>query len=184
METETPCRRSRVVTFTAIRLRGPGFKQGQKFEKENFCFRRTTAVVKACHPCRVRPIKTPLYKTRTPIIYLKAYTCGLCLQRGLVYRPVVFYNGWNGNSMSCDSTRGMRGHGTPLPLPAKPMTSKCHQIINSCSCRFTVLKEVAMNWSICSIPIGKHCALHYPFPHMTVSYQLLLPARSWPLGRY
>src|SRR6218665_3870424 len=54
------CRRSRVVTFTAIRLRGPGFKPrpGQKFENENFCL-----VVKACHPCRVRLIKTPLYKT-------------------------------------------------------------------------------------------------------------------------
>src|SRR6218665_2391031 len=51
-------RRSRVVTFTAIRLRGPEFK----FENENVCFRRTPAVVKACHPCRVRPIKTPLYK--------------------------------------------------------------------------------------------------------------------------
>jgi len=36
-------RRSRVVTFTAI------------FENENFCFNRTQAVVKACHPCRVRP---------------------------------------------------------------------------------------------------------------------------------
>src|SRR6218665_3739585 len=57
--------RSRVVMFTAIRLRGPGFKPrpGQKFENENFCFRRTPAVVNACHPCRVRPIKTPLYKT-------------------------------------------------------------------------------------------------------------------------
>src|SRR6218665_1211179 len=33
-------RRSRVVTFTAIRLRGPGFKPrpGQKFENENVCF--------------------------------------------------------------------------------------------------------------------------------------------------
>ena len=32
--------RSRVVTFTAIRLRGPGFKPrpGQKFENENFLF--------------------------------------------------------------------------------------------------------------------------------------------------
>ena len=63
--------RSRVVTFTAIRLRGPGFKPrpGQKFENENFCFRRTLAVVKACHPCRVRPIiKTPLYKTWIPIL--------------------------------------------------------------------------------------------------------------------
>src|SRR6218665_1332816 len=55
----------RVVTFTAIRLRGPGFKTRprQKFENENFCFRRTPAVVKACHSCRVRLIKTPLYKT-------------------------------------------------------------------------------------------------------------------------
>src|SRR6218665_768199 len=54
-----------VVTFKAIRLRGPRFKprQGQKFENENFCFRRTPAVVKACHPFRMRPIKTPLYKT-------------------------------------------------------------------------------------------------------------------------
>ena len=61
----TGCRRSRVVTFTAIRLRGPGLKSRpeQKFENENFCFRRPPAVVKACHPCRVRPIKTPLYKT-------------------------------------------------------------------------------------------------------------------------
>src|SRR6218665_3610855 len=61
------CRHSRVVTFTAIRLRGPGFKPRprQKFENENFCFRRTPAVVKACHLCRVRPIKMPLpvYKT-------------------------------------------------------------------------------------------------------------------------
>src|SRR6218665_385491 len=58
-------RRSRVVTFTAIRLRGPGFKPRpeQIFENENFCFRSTLAVVKACHPCRVRPIKTLLYKT-------------------------------------------------------------------------------------------------------------------------
>src|SRR6218665_4226655 len=58
--------RSRVVTFTAIRLRGPGFepRPRQKFENENVCFRRTSAVVKACHPCRVRPIKTQLYKTR------------------------------------------------------------------------------------------------------------------------
>src|SRR6218665_1323620 len=56
------CRRSRGVTFTAIRLRGPGFKLrlGQKFENEHFCFRRTPAVVKACHPCRVRLIKTPI----------------------------------------------------------------------------------------------------------------------------
>jgi len=62
---EAGCRRNRVVTFTAIRLRGPGFKPrpGQKLENENFCFRRTPAVVKACHPCRVRLIKTPLYKT-------------------------------------------------------------------------------------------------------------------------
>ena len=32
------CRRSRVVTFNAIRLRGPGFKprSGQKFEKRKF----------------------------------------------------------------------------------------------------------------------------------------------------
>src|SRR6218665_3703576 len=44
---------------------GTRFKHrpGQKFENENFCFRRTPAVVKACHPCRARPIKTPLYKT-------------------------------------------------------------------------------------------------------------------------
>ena len=34
----TGCRRSRVVTFTAIRLRGPEFKPrpGQKFENEIF----------------------------------------------------------------------------------------------------------------------------------------------------
>ena len=46
------CRRSGVVTFTAIRLRDPGFKPrpGHKFENENFCFRHTPAVVKACHP--------------------------------------------------------------------------------------------------------------------------------------
>src|SRR6218665_4213982 len=58
-------RGSRVVMFTAIRLRGLRFKPwpGQKFENKNFCFRRTPAVVKACHPCTVRPIKTPLYKT-------------------------------------------------------------------------------------------------------------------------
>ena len=58
--------------FTAIRLRSPGFKlqPGQKFENENFCFRRTPVVVKACHPCSVRPIKTPLYKTFIPILYL------------------------------------------------------------------------------------------------------------------
>ena len=65
-------RRSRVVTFTAIRLRGPGFKPRprQKFENENFCFRRTPAVVKACHLCRVRPIKMPLpvYKTWIPML--------------------------------------------------------------------------------------------------------------------
>src|SRR6218665_3375486 len=50
------CRRSRVVKFTATRLRGPGFKPrpGQKFENENFCFKRTPTVVKACHPRRVR----------------------------------------------------------------------------------------------------------------------------------
>src|SRR6218665_1399537 len=43
------CRRSRMVTFTAIRLRGPGFKPrpGQKFENEHFRLRRTLAVVKA-----------------------------------------------------------------------------------------------------------------------------------------
>jgi len=36
-----------VITFMAIRLRGPGFKPrpGQKFENENFCFNRTPAVV-------------------------------------------------------------------------------------------------------------------------------------------
>src|SRR6218665_208111 len=63
-KTHRGCRRSRVVTFMAIRLRGSGFKPRpeQKFENENFCFRRTPAVVKACHPCRVRPIKTPLYE--------------------------------------------------------------------------------------------------------------------------
>jgi len=61
------CRRSRVVTFSAIR---PWLKArpGQKFENENFCFRRTPAVVKACHPCRVRLIKTPLHKTWFPIL--------------------------------------------------------------------------------------------------------------------
>src|SRR6218665_2894575 len=59
------CCCSRVVTFTAIRLQGPGFKPrpGQKFENENLCFRRTPSVVKACHSCRVRLIKTPLYKS-------------------------------------------------------------------------------------------------------------------------
>ena len=53
----TGVRRNRVVTFTAIRLRGPGFKPRpwQKFENENFSFNRTPAVVKACHACRVRP---------------------------------------------------------------------------------------------------------------------------------
>src|SRR6218665_921559 len=66
------CRRGRVVTFTAIRLRGLGFKPppGRKFENENFCFRRIPAVVKACHPCRVRPIKTPLYKTYIPNVFI------------------------------------------------------------------------------------------------------------------
>src|SRR6218665_1091148 len=66
-------RRSRVVTFTAIRLRGPGFKfrPGQKFENENVCFRRTPAMLMACHLCRMRPIKTPLYKTRMPILFYK-----------------------------------------------------------------------------------------------------------------
>jgi len=59
--TATPlagCRRNRVATFMAIRLRGPGIKlrPGQKFENENVCLRRTPAVVKACHPCSVRPI--------------------------------------------------------------------------------------------------------------------------------
>ena len=60
--------------FMAIRLRGPGFKprKGQKFENENFCFRRTPAVVKACQPCRVRPIKTPLYLNTYPIYYWAA----------------------------------------------------------------------------------------------------------------
>src|SRR6218665_1256376 len=45
------CRRSRVVSFTAIRLRGPGFKPrpGQKFENENFCFRRTPAQGRPSH---------------------------------------------------------------------------------------------------------------------------------------
>ena len=59
------CRHNRVVTFKAIRLWGPGFKPrpGQKFENKNFCFRHTPVVVKACHPCRVMPINTPLYKT-------------------------------------------------------------------------------------------------------------------------
>src|SRR6218665_526133 len=68
------CRRSRVFTFTVIRLRGPKFtpRPGQKFENEHFCFRRTPAVVKACPPCRVRLIKTPLYKKNLisyPITY-------------------------------------------------------------------------------------------------------------------
>ena len=40
-------RHSWVVTFMAIRLRGPGFKP--RPENKNFCFRRTPAVVKACH---------------------------------------------------------------------------------------------------------------------------------------
>src|SRR6218665_3879796 len=80
------CRRSRVVTFTAIRLRGSEFKPrlGQTFENENFCFRRTylqrtylqrtlsSAVVKACHPCRVRLIKTPLY---TPCLIKNCAQC-------------------------------------------------------------------------------------------------------------
>src|SRR6218665_1731792 len=66
-------RRSRVVTFTAIRRRGLGFKSrpGQKFGNKNLCFRRTPAVLKACHLCRMRPIKTPLYKTRIPILSYK-----------------------------------------------------------------------------------------------------------------
>src|SRR6218665_1351346 len=56
--------RSRGVTLTGIRLRGPGLKPrpGQKFENENFCFRRTPAVVKVCLPCSVRPIKTRYIK--------------------------------------------------------------------------------------------------------------------------
>ena len=72
--------RSRVVMFTAIRLQGPEFnpRPGQKFENENFCFRRTPAVVKTFHPCRVRPIKTPLYKTLLPIL-LKVIHCNYCL---------------------------------------------------------------------------------------------------------
>src|SRR6218665_1947720 len=54
-------RRSRVETFNAIRLRGPGSNPGQgRNLKRDFCFSRAPAVVKACHPCRVRPIKTPL----------------------------------------------------------------------------------------------------------------------------
>jgi len=59
-------RRSRVVTFTAIRLRGPGLKPrpGQKFENENFCFNCTPAVVKA-----FRGHKKPLYKTWIPILF-------------------------------------------------------------------------------------------------------------------
>ena len=78
-------RRSRVVTFTAIRLRGPAFKPrpGQKFENKNFCFRRTPAVVKACHPCRVRQIKTPLYKTWIPT-YPAATHC---------IHPTVWFSG-------------------------------------------------------------------------------------------
>src|SRR6218665_3016513 len=66
--TSLGCRCSRVVTFTTTRLRGPGFNPwpGQKFEKGNFCFRRTPAVVKACHPCRVRLIKRLSY----PILLL------------------------------------------------------------------------------------------------------------------
>src|SRR6218665_2193803 len=63
-------RRSRGGTFTAIRRRGPGVKTrpGAKIGNKNFCFRRTPAVLKACHLCRMRPIKTPLYKTRIPIL--------------------------------------------------------------------------------------------------------------------
>ena len=39
------CRRSQVVTFTAIRLRCPGFKPrpGQQFENENFCLKKISA---------------------------------------------------------------------------------------------------------------------------------------------
>src|SRR6218665_2978815 len=67
---DTGCRRSRVVTFTAIRLRGLGFKPrpGQTFENENFCFRRPPAVVKACHPCRGRLIMTPPYNWANRIV--------------------------------------------------------------------------------------------------------------------
>ena len=45
-------RRSRVVMFMAIRLRGPGFKPRpeQKFENENFCFRRLPIKSKHCSP--------------------------------------------------------------------------------------------------------------------------------------
>jgi len=35
-------------------------------------------VVKTFHPCRVRPIKTPLYKTLLPIL-LKVIHCNYCL---------------------------------------------------------------------------------------------------------
>src|SRR6218665_464905 len=44
-------------------VRGSNPGQGRNLKNENFCFRRTPAVVKVCHPCRVRLIKTPLYKT-------------------------------------------------------------------------------------------------------------------------
>src|SRR6218665_2235179 len=76
------CHRSRVVKFTATRLRGPGFKPrpGQKIENENFCFKRTPAVVKACHPRRVRLIiKTPLYNIKPDFLsYVQGYNIPGC----------------------------------------------------------------------------------------------------------
>src|SRR6218665_1173883 len=50
-----------ICTYWGVSLFKP--RPGQKFENENFCFRHTPAVVKACHPFRVRLIKTLLYKT-------------------------------------------------------------------------------------------------------------------------
>ena len=66
------CYRSRVVTFTVIRLQGPGFKPrpGQKFENENFCFKCIPAVVKACHP----PCRVTLIKTSPDFLFLSEYT--------------------------------------------------------------------------------------------------------------
>src|SRR6218665_324816 len=44
------------VTFASLdcEVRGSNLCQGRNF-KRDFCFISTTAVVKACHPCRVRP---------------------------------------------------------------------------------------------------------------------------------
>ena len=38
------------------------------YNQQHFCFIRTPVVVKVCHPCKVRPIKMPLYKTWIPIL--------------------------------------------------------------------------------------------------------------------